>query len=373
MPVMPHVTVIAGARPNFVKIAALIPSLQAERIQVRLVHTGQHYDYGMSMAFFEELELPEPDCFLGVGSRTPPAQIAEIMRALEAELLANRPDCVIVVGDVNSTLAAALCANRLGIRVAHVEAGLRSFDRSMPEEINRTLTDAISDWLFVTEPSAIDNLRREGISESRVFFVGNVMIDTLVRYLPRARRLRAWEQFGVEPRGYVVATLHRPSNVDSAEVLAGLLEALSRVARELPVVFPVHPRTKRRIEEFGLGSDPGSNGYFMVAPLPYLQMLSLVMSARLVITDSGGLQEETTYLGVPCITARENTERPVTVLHGTNRVVGCSGAAVWQAAQEVLVSDESSSCSGPPPLWDGRASERIARILREHIGKGAAA
>ncbi len=362
---MPLVSVIAGARPNFVKTAALVPALRTAGFVVRLVHTGQHYDYEMSQSFFDDLDIPNPDCFLGVGSLAPVAQIAEIMRSLQDELTSQRPDCVLVVGDVNSTVAAALCANRLGIPVAHVEAGLRSFDRTMPEEINRIVTDAVSDWLFVTEPAAIENLRREGIPDERIFFVGNVMIDTLVRCLPRARKLNVCRRFGVEPHGYIVVTLHRPSNVDRPEVLRDLLGAIASVARGIPVIFPVHPRTRRRIDEFGFASDRALNGYIASPPLPYLEMLSLVADARLVITDSGGVQEETTFLGVPCITVRHNTERPITLELGTNRLVGCSGEALTRSVSEVLALKRLSPTR--PPLWDGRAATRIARILRERL------
>jgi len=358
---MAMITLIAGARPNFMKIAPLVRAIDAAGLGRRIVHTGQHYDRKMSEAFFEELGIPDPDVNLGVGSGSHVEQLAEVMRRLEAEFRTNRPDVVVVVGDVNSTLAAALTANKLGIPVAHVEAGLRSGDRTMPEEINRILTDGISDWLYTSEPDADENLRKEGIAEERVKLVGNVMIDTLFANLERARAAKPWERLGVPRGGYAVVTLHRPSNVDDPQRLESILRGIHDVVREMPVVFPVHPRTLGRLKEFGFSGREELNGYTAVEPLGYLDMLGLVDSARLVLTDSGGLQEETTALRVPCLTLRENTERPITIEAGNNRLVGWRTEAITSAAAELLAGE--SRIGTPPELWDGRAAERIVRHL----------
>lgn len=352
---------VAGARPNFMKIAPLMKAFEGHpQVEQRLVHTGQHYDDQMSRVFFEELGLPRPDINLEIGSASHAVQTARIMMALEPLIPAEQPDLVLVVGDVNSTLAAALVCAKLHVPVAHVEAGLRSFDRTMPEEVNRVLTDRLSELLFVTERSAIENLRREGIPEERVHFVGNVMIDTLMSHLHRARELRVREALGLgDP--YVLVTLHRPSNVDDAERFGEIATALAALARQAQVVFPVHPRTLARLREFGL--ERGLSEVRLIEPLGYLDFLGLMDSAALVLTDSGGIQEETTVLGVPCLTVRESTERPVTVEQGTNRLVTILAKAIIAAALEAL--EVSRGEHRLPELWDGKAAERIARVTRQ--------
>ena len=359
------ISLIAGARPNFMKIAPLVPALRNVGFTSRLVHTGQHYDRRMSETFFKELGIPEPDVNLGVGSGSQVWQITEVMRRLEHDFTENRPEAVVVVGDVNSTLAGALTANKLEIPVAHVEAGLRSFDRSMPEEINRIMTDSISDWLFTSEPSAEENLRCEGVSANKIHMVGNVMIDTLVRHLDRAKALRACEQFGLEPTQYAVLTLHRPSNVDNAERLALILQAVRHISKKLPVIFPLHPRTKSRLDEFGFTSQAESNGYMPIEPQGYHSMLGLMESARLVMTDSGGIQEETTALGIPCLTLRDSTERPVTITVGSNQLVGWRTETIVAAGEKLLKDGDQHYAV--PEMWDGHTSERIAAILRDAL------
>jgi UDP-N-acetylglucosamine 2-epimerase (non-hydrolysing) len=365
---------VVGARPNFVKISPLLAEMRKHSdVCSFLVNTGQHYDANMADQFFQELEIPRPDVSLEVGSGSHAYQTAEVMRRLEPVLGRQSPDAVLVVGDVNSTLATALTAAKLGIRVAHVEAGLRSFDRSMPEEVNRLLTDAISDYLFLTDEGARQNLLREGIAEDKIFFVGNVMIDSLEGYRSLWERSQILTQFELLRGAYGVVTLHRPSNVDDPRALGSLLRALSEVARELPVVFPCHPRTRMRIAQMngsvsGLeprGDRASTTGIRCVDPLGYLDFMALVASARIVFTDSGGLQEETAVLGVPCLTLRENTERPVTVTHGTNRVVGTSPARIVQEAIRVLQTP--APAPSRPPLWDGNTSERIVAILRDRL------
>jgi UDP-N-acetylglucosamine 2-epimerase (non-hydrolysing) len=354
---------VVGARPNFMKMAPLVREMRRHPDVVQtLVHTGQHYDDGMAGRFFRDLALPPADVSLEVGSGSHAYQTAEVMKRLEPVLSEIRPHVVVVVGDINSTLAAALAAVKLGIAVAHVEAGLRSFDRSMPEEINRLLTDAVADYLFVTEESGRDNLRREGVDARKIHMVGNVMIDSLEQCRP------AWERSDVAARlglggEYGVVTLHRPSNVDDPATLRGLVKALAEVGRGLPLVFPVHPRTRKRLEAMEAETESlGASGARYVPPLGYLDFIALVARARLVLTDSGGLQEETTALGVPCLTLREQTERPVTVACGTNRVVGSS--------PERIVTEAARALAGPPPgvsrppLWDGHAAERIVAVLR---------
>ena len=356
---------VCGARPNFMKIAPLMAAFRA-RTDTRavLAHTGQHYDERMSRLFFDELGIPKPDVNLEVGSGTHAVQTAEIMRRFEPVVEQYRPDCVLVVGDVNSTIACALVAVKMGVKVAHVEAGLRSFDRSMPEEINRLLTDAISDYLFTTEPSAMANLAREGAAPDKVFFVGNVMIDTLKANLEKARASRILADLGVKPRGYAALTLHRASNVDDAEILRPLFGAIRAIAAEMPVIFPIHPRTRKNMAAFGMldGCEPGgSAGIRLVEPLGYLDFLKLTAEARVVLTDSGGIQEETAILKVPCLTLRESTERPVTVDVGCNQIVGTDPDRILTAYRKIM-SSASFEC-GTPEKWDGHAAERIADIL----------
>ena len=350
---------VVGARPNFMKIAPLIRAMneRSERIEHRLVHTGQHYDRKMSRDFFGQLGIPDPDANLEVGSASHAEQTAAIMVAFEKVLLEHRPDLVVVVGDVNSTIACALVASKLGVRVAHVEAGLRSFDRTMPEEINRVLTDAIADLLFTTEESGNANLRREGIPEEKIHFVGNVMIDTLVHCLGQISDGLPYPD--LRAREYAVVTLHRPSNVDRRETLQGVLKAFQEVSRRLTLVLPLHPRTLKRIEEFGLSGEVDAMGRraIVTEPIGYLEMLRLVRSSRMVITDSGGIQEETTYLGVPCLTMRENTERPSTIALGTNTLVGSDRGRLLRAVDAVMAG--SMKKGEIPPLWDGKAGVRI--------------
>jgi UDP-N-acetylglucosamine 2-epimerase (non-hydrolysing) len=359
---------ICGARPNFMKIGALVRAYAGfPQLESVLIHTGQHYDERMSALFFRELELPEPDVNLEVGSGSHALQTAEIMRRFEPVLLEQRPDWVVVVGDVNSTIACSLVATKLGVRVAHVEAGLRSFDREMPEEINRVLTDQISDLLFVTEPAGVENLRREGIAAERIHLVGNVMIDTLLHHRERARRSTALRDLALEPGGYVVVTLHRPSNVDEAGPLASIVEALHAVARDAVVVFAVHPRTRKRLAETGLlGHFEASQRMRLIEPLGYLDFLQLMSNARAVLSDSGGVQEETTILDVPCLTLRHNTERPITLEQGTNRLVRPERDAILAAWGDVLAGRWRRGVK--PDLWDGKAGVRIARILAEAGG-----
>lgn len=360
---MNEITCVVGARPNFMKMAPILDALRAyPGIRPYLVHTGQHYDEGMSSVFFDELGLPKPDRDLEIGSDTHARQSARIMIAFDG-LLNERPSrLVIVVGDVNSTLACSLVAAKRGVPVAHVEAGLRSRDRSMPEEINRLVTDAVSDLLFATSPDAIDNLKAEGVPESKIHLVGNPMIDTLRRHVERARTRGVDRSMQLARGGYVLVTLHRPSNVDAPDGLAAILRALDRLATEIPVVFPVHPRTRERMGRLGYAPGPGLR---LLDPLGYLDFLGLMDGARFVLTDSGGIQEETTALGVACLTLRANTERPITISEGTNRLLGTDPGAILPAADELL----GGAAVPPrcPALWDGRAGERIAGVVAAYL------
>ncbi len=345
---------VVGARPNFMKVAPVLRSLKARKnIAQVLVHTGQHYDVNMSDVFFEQLEIPSPDFHLAVGSGTQATQTAEIMTRLESVVVEQRPDLVLVYGDVNSTVAAALVCAKLGVRLGHVEAGLRSFDRTMPEEINRLVTDQLADILYTPSEDGDINLRREGIPVEKIFRVGNVMIDSLVKLLPLAQR----QSRNGLPDRYAVVTLHRPANVDDAAVLRGILQSLLEVNRDLAVVFPAHPRTRRRIAEFGLNA----RQLRVLDPLPYVDFLALQSRATVVITDSGGIQEETTYLGVPCLTLRENTERPITVSLGTNTLVGRDPGRLRSELASILAGKGKKGTV--PPLWDGKTGERIADLI----------
>ena len=357
---------IVGARPNFMKVAPLHKEFMKYESTIRhlICHTGQHYDTKMSKVFFDDLELPHPDFYLGVGSGSHAEQTAKIMIEFEKVLLKERPDLIVVVGDVNSTIACSLVAVKLNTPVAHVEAGLRSFDRTMPEEINRILTDRISDYLFVTERSGIENLRKEGVSGDKVFFVGNVMIDSLIHYLPLTAQSDALMRFDVHAGRYVLVTFHRPSNVDSAEGLGGIINLLNAVAAYRPVLFPIHPRTKTNLKAFGL-DDAVSKNVKLVDPIGYLDFLALLSNSSLIITDSGGIQEETTYLGIQCITMRENTERPVTIEQGTNHLLGTDLDGALTTAQQILQGENKSGAI--PELWDGKASERICTTLVQHL------
>ena len=374
---------VVGARPNFMKIAPIVDELKKfPEIEHCLVHSGQHYDELLSGNFFADLGLPKPDVNLQTGSGSHAVQTAEIMKRIEPVLLNYKPQMVLVVGDVNSTIAAALTAVKLGIGVAHIEAGLRSFDMTMPEEINRKLTDAVSSLLFVTEHSGVENLKHEGVPDEKIFLVGNVMIDCLLRHRELAARSPVLDRLGLRQkasgcRPYGVLTLHRPSNVDDPNTLQGILSAVTALAVEFPVFFPIHPRTRKNIESFGLvrylanaaGGD--SIGIVPLDPLGYLDFLSLNDRARIVLTDSGGVQEETTVLGVPCLTLRENTERPATVEHGSNQIVGVDSDRILAAARSIL--RKPARQSQRPPLWDGKAAPRIVAIIREHLQRDALA
>lgn len=383
------VCIVAGARPNFMKIAPVVEEITRHNhrsnslIKYFVVHTGQHYDQQMSKLFFDDLGMTNPDINLEIGSASHAVQTAEIMKRFEKACLQEEPTHVLVVGDVNSTIGCALVASKLGIKVIHVEAGLRSFDRTMPEEINRVLTDAISDLLFTTEESANENLRQEGIPEEKIHFVGNVMIDTLLKHKKKARESNILYTLGLikdpstdntqQTADYCVLTLHRPSNVDDKENFQGIIEALSEISKQIPIIFPVHPRTMNRIKEFGLekyfdwklnkSTDPinPKNSINLIPPLGYLDFVQLMSSSKLVLTDSGGMQEETTILGIPCITIRSNTERPVTVKYGTNKVVGTSRNKIVDASLEALNGEFKVTTA--PPLWDGKAAERIVGVL----------
>lgn len=362
---------VVGARPNFMKIAPVMAAVgRAGFAHQRLVHTGQHYDLSMSDVFFTDLGMPQPDIHLGVGSGSHAEQTARVLIEFEKVCLAERPDLVVVAGDVNSTMACAIDCAKLRIPCAHVEAGLRSFDLAMPEEVNRMVTDRLCEILLTPSPDADENLRREGTPAERIFRVGNVMIDTLLAHLPKARATDAPARLGVEPGNYAVLTLHRPSNVDEPGVLRGLLDALGEIQREVPIVFPVHPRTRKRIEEFGLAARAaGMAGLHLCEPLGYLEFLGLSSQSRLVLTDSGGLQEETTALGIPCLTIRENTERPITVAEGTNTLVGTDPARIVAEARSALAG--KGKAGRTPALWDGKASERIAEVFRRWSREGA--
>jgi UDP-N-acetylglucosamine 2-epimerase (non-hydrolysing) len=358
---------VVGARPNFMKVAPIVAAMKArpEKFQPLVVHTGQHYDADMSDSFFRDLNLPQPDTHLEVGSGSHAVQTAAVMQRFEPVVLREQPDWVLVVGDVNSTIACALVCVKLGVKVAHVEAGLRSRDRTMPEEINRLLTDQIADLLFTPSRDADANLRAEGIPEERIRFVGNVMIDSLHQNLERARKSSVRADVGVGDIDYAVMTLHRPSNVDFPETFARILDALESITTRLPVVFPVHPRTRKTIAELGLSERVGAmKNLRMIDPLGYLDFLNLYSGSRLVLTDSGGIQEETTALGIPCLTLRENTERPITVELGTNVVVGTDPEKIINAAAAAL-NGAAQKIARQPPLWDGHTSERILDVLEE--------
>lgn len=377
---------VVGARPNFMKIAPIIAALTRynnssnKKIEHLLVHTGQHYDEAMSKLFFDDLGIPKPEIDLEVGSATHAVQTAEIMRKFEEVCLENKPTHVLVVGDVNSTIACALVATKLGIKVIHVEAGLRSFDRTMPEEINRILTDSISDYLFITEKSGEDNLINEGVSKDKIFIVGNVMIDTMLKHREKAKSSKLLVKFGLksntnsnEAKGYCTLTLHRPSNVDDRETFTGIMDAVHNISQSLPVIFPVHLRTRKKIAEFRMENyfnNAGNGkitkpGIYCIDPIGYLDFLSLTSNSKLVLTDSGGIQEETTVLGVPCVTIRENTERPVTVTDGTNVIAGTKKENIIESSRTFLEGGGDKRDKKIPPLWDGNAAGRIIKILAD--------
>jgi UDP-N-acetylglucosamine 2-epimerase (non-hydrolysing) len=367
------IDLVAGARPNFMKLAPLVRALALPRIGIdprplpfRIVHTGQHYDPGMNDVFFRELEIPEPDVHLDVGSGSHGVQTARIIERYEKHLFQSRPAATVVFGDVNSTAACALVAAKLGVPVVHVEAGLRSFDRTMPEEINRIVTDALADLLFVSEQSGVENLKREGVDAGKVHLVGNVMIDTLAHELPKARALGIPATLGLEAASYALVTMHRPSNVDDPAALERLLVLLRGMSARLPMVFPVHPRTRRAAQEAGLSALlECTAGFVVLDPIPYRENLSLMADARLVLTDSGGMQEETTYLKIPCLTLRENTERPITVDKGTSRLVGNDVERIRAGIEEILSGRWPQG--EDIPLWDGHTAERVADELTRFL------
>ena len=363
---------VVGARPNFMKIAPIMAELNKpeSKFDAYLVHTGQHYDAEMKHSFFDQLGIPEPDVDLGVGSGSHAVQTAEVMKRFEPVLDEQKPVAILVVGDVNSTIACALVAVKKDIPVIHVEAGLRSYDRKMPEEINRVLTDQISDLMFTTERSAADNLAKEGIELEKVHFVGNVMIDTLLNNVKKSVPIenlagKAANLSGIlsSKNGFALLTMHRPSNVDQKSVLERLLAVIREISEELPIIFPVHPRTAKKIEEFGLAHLLDTPAICRIGPLSYLELLGVMSKATLVLTDSGGIQEETTALGVPCITLRENTERPITAVEGTNTIVGTDVAKIRRVVTETL--EHGGKTGRIPEFWDGRAAERIVEILEQ--------
>jgi UDP-N-acetylglucosamine 2-epimerase (non-hydrolysing) len=360
--------IIAGARPNFMKIAPIVAAgkRRSAEFQITVVHTGQHYDAAMSDAFFRDLELPPPDVYLGVGSGSHAVQTAAVIQAFEPVVLKEKPDWVVVVGDVNSTLACALVCAKLNIKVAHVEAGLRSRDRSMPEEINRLLTDQIADLLLTPSRDADANLRAEGIPAARIRFVGNVMIDSLLTQIERARASNILTRLNLDAEKYAVLTLHRPSNVDEQKAFVRILEALEHIARRLPIIFPAHPRTRKMIDELGLASRVQRiTNLRLIDPIGYLDFQRLMSCARLVLTDSGGIQEEATVLAIPCMTLRENTERPITVEIGTNRIVGTDTKKIVAAATQALDNPLDKANIRIPELWDGQTADRILDALLE--------
>jgi UDP-N-acetylglucosamine 2-epimerase (non-hydrolysing) len=365
---MLKIITVAGARPNLMKVAPLVAAMKRRpgEFQSFLVHTGQHYDEAMSEAFFHDLGMPKPDVHLGVGSGSHAAQTAAILQAFEPVVLREKPDWVVVVGDVNSTLACALVSVKLGIKVAHVEAGLRSRDRTMPEEINRLLTDQIADLLLTPSTDADENLLAEGIPRERIQFVGNIMIDSLLDHLERSQRSEARTKLGVDGRDYAVLTLHRPSNVDDTKAFVRLLEALEEIATRLPIIFPAHPRTRKMVAELELTDHVQRiRDLHVIDPIGYLDFLHLLSGARLVLTDSGGIQEETTVLGIPCITLRENTERPITVELGTNTIAGTDPTKIIAAATNAVENPLNKSTLRVPPLWDGHTADRILATLLE--------
>jgi len=359
------IDLIVGARPNFMKAAPLYHAMQGYpgEFEVRLIHTGQHYDEKMSDIFFHQLKLPKPDVYLGVGSGTHAVQTGAVMVEYEKLLLKEPADLVLVVGDVNSTLACALVAKKLHLKVGHIEAGLRSFDRQMPEEINRLVTDSIADYLFTTSRDADEHLKREGHSENAIFFVGNLMIDSLNTYLDRADCSELLDSLGVRKGEYGLVTLHRPSNVDNPETFAGILEAFQEIAEYMPLIFPTHPRTRERIARLDTNGELNSlPGFHLIDPVGYLEFIALEQSAKVILTDSGGIQEESTVLGVPCLTLRENTERPVTITEGTNRLVHPEPHAIVNVITPIINGRMPSGSI--PEKWDGQAAERIVDILR---------
>jgi UDP-N-acetylglucosamine 2-epimerase (non-hydrolysing) len=355
---------VVGARPNFIKIAPIHKAFSNKKINHLICHTGQHFDEKMSKVFFDDLELPKPHFYLGVGSGSHAEQTARIMIEFEKILIVEQPDLIIVVGDVNSTLACSLVASKLQIKIAHVEAGLRSFDRKMPEEINRILTDNLADYLFVTEKSGIDNLINEGIDNNKVFFTGNVMIDSLIFYLPKINNSKILKTLTLEKNNYVLTTFHRPSNVDFEFNLKKIVVLLNKIANDIKIVFPLHPRTKNNLIKLNLEKELSAN-ILLTEPLGYIDFMELNKNSKLIITDSGGIQEESTYLGVQCITVRDNTERPVTITAGTNQLAGVDFDKVYNISNNIL--NGKIKTGSIPELWDGNAAKRITQILLDNL------
>lgn len=357
--------IVAGARPNFMKVAPLIKELKNTQLEYKLVHTGQHYDYEMSKIFFDDLKIPEPDIFLNVGSASHAIQTAKIMIEFEKVLLKNKPVLVIVVGDVNSTIACALVAKKLFIKIAHVEAGLRSFDMSMPEEINRILTDQLSDFLFITEKSAGINLRKEGIDPKKIFFVGNIMIDSLNSNLEKAENLDYYKKLNLEKGNYALITLHRPSNVDNSVTLSQIVEILNFLQDKLKIIFPIHPRTKKNLLKFKLLNDIKTDNLIINEPVGYLEFLNLMINSKLVLTDSGGIQEEASYLRIPVLTLRNNTERPITIEKGTNTIVQRDILKIEKYLDIILKNNYKKGQN--IENWDGLTAMRIINIIKEKL------
>ena len=359
------IVLIVGARPNFMKAAPVIDKLklEPERFETILIHTGQHYDHNLSQLFFEQLKMPKPNSYLGVGSGTHAQQTAKIMVELEKELIKLNPDLVMVFGDVNSTLAAAIVSAKLCIKLAHVEAGLRSFDNTMPEEINRIVTDRLSDYLFVTEDVGLVNLRQEGTPEKKIYYTGNIMIDSLVNHLEAAQQSTILEDMSLQPGSYIAMTMHRPANVDNPEILSRLIDCVIRISERIPVVFPCHPRTAGRLKEFGILDGHRLENLHITEPLGYLDFLKLQAESKIVLTDSGGIQEETTYLGIPCVTMRDTTELVATINEGTNQLCGTDPEKIYAAIDNIL---SGKGLKGQiPELWDGNTAARIIEVLRE--------
>jgi len=356
---------IAGARPNFMKIAPLIRELKKRNLEYKLIHTGQHYDYEMSKIFFDGLGIPEPEIYLNIGSASHAVQTAKIMIEFEKVILNEKPSLIVVVGDVNSTLACSLVAKKLNIKIAHVEAGLRSFDQRMPEEINRILTDQLSDFLFITEPSAEANLKREGIDQNKIFFVGNIMIDNLLINLDEARNLNTLIKYSLKLKDFALMTIHRPSNVDNVASLKRIIEIINYIQERMKVFFPIHPRTRKRLKEFDLEKNLIKSNLILSEPIGYLEFLNLMLNSRVILTDSGGIQEEASYLKVPVLTMRENTERPITIEKGTNEIVGTDFEKIKNYINKILTDTYKKGQN--IEKWDGKTSERIVDIIEKKI------
>ncbi|NIA22582.1 MAG: UDP-N-acetylglucosamine 2-epimerase (non-hydrolyzing) [Proteobacteria bacterium] len=362
---MKKIFVIVGARPNFIKVAPLMETLKENKnFQTILVHSGQHYDYFMSKVFFEELDISEPDYYLNVGSGSQGYQTAEIIKFTEELLEKERPDLIVVVGDVNTTMASSIAASKLYIKIAHIEAGLRSYDRTMPEEINRVITDSLSDLLFTHSRGANVNLEKEGIDKEKVFFVGNIMIDTIVNNLERIKSREKYKELGLERGNFILLTMHRPSNVDVKETFISIIEALKEIGKRIPIVFPIHPRTDKMAKQFGINLNEIPN-MKIIEPLSYIDLLSMENDAKCIITDSGGIQEESTFLNIPCFTIRENTERPITEEVGSNTLVGTDKDKIVASVMKCL--DGECKYGEIPELWDGQTAKRIVEVIEHEI------